>query len=346
MKKTTLLLLFIFLAQAIYAQQPYYDDVDLTKTGLALRDELAQKIIETHTNLLEYSPGVWEASRITDVDPNDNSKVLLLYGYENGTDSDVTNDLNRDKYQNGGQVGDWNREHTYPKSLGNPNLGESGPGSDAHHLRPTDVQRNGARGNRKFAAGSGNSGTVGENWYPGDAWKGDVARMLMYMYLHYGERCLPSNVIVGSTNGTDGNMIDLLLQWNAEDPVSAVEDQRNAYHDSDGQYAQGNRNPFIDNPYLATAIWGGPEAEDRWGTLGIASAKANQFKIYPNPAHNTVNVSSTLPVEEIRLYDISGRLLETYHHEKSIDVSTLHQGVYVLDIQNKNSNEVHKLMVR
>ena len=168
MKKTTLLLLFIFLAQAIYAQQPYYDDVDLTKTGLALRDELAQKIIETHTNLLEYSPGVWEASRITDVDPNDNSKVLLLYGYENGTDSDVTNDLNRDKYQNGGQVGDWNREHTYPKSLGNPNLGESGPGSDAHHLRPTDVQRNGARGNRKFAAGSGNSGTVGENWYPGD----------------------------------------------------------------------------------------------------------------------------------------------------------------------------------
>ena len=24
------------------------------------------------------------------------------------------------------------------------------------------------------------------HWYPGDEWKGDVARMMMYMYLRYG----------------------------------------------------------------------------------------------------------------------------------------------------------------
>ena len=36
--------------------------------------------------------------------------------------------------------GDWNREHTYAKSLGTPNLGTSGPGADAHHLRPSDVE--------------------------------------------------------------------------------------------------------------------------------------------------------------------------------------------------------------
>ena len=28
--------------------------------------------------------------------------------------------------------------------------------------------------------------------------------------------------------------------------------------------AQGNRNPFIDNPYLATRIWGGNSADDSW----------------------------------------------------------------------------------
>ncbi len=28
---------------------------------------------------------------------------------------------------------------------------------------------------------------------------------------------------------------------------------------------QGNRNPFIDNPAFATSIWGGPQAEDRFG---------------------------------------------------------------------------------
>ncbi len=52
-------------------------------------------------------------------------------------------------------------------------------------------------------------------------------------------------------------MIDLFLEWNAEDPVSDFERQRNTYHDSQQTYAQGNRNPFIDNAYLATRIWGG-----------------------------------------------------------------------------------------
>jgi len=250
----------------LYAQQSYYNDVDLNKTGLDLRDELAAKITNTHTNFLSYTPGIWEASRITDQDPDNPDNVILLYGWENGFDSNPTNDISRSKNDNGGATGDWNREHTYPKSLGNPNLGTMGPGSDAHHLRPTDVQRNANRGNRKFADGNGNSGTTGQgNWYPGDEWKGDVARMILYMYLRYGNRCLPKNVIVGATNAIDTNMIDLLLKWNVEDRVSVLEDNRNFYHDSNKTYAQGNRNPFIDNPYLATIIWGGPTAEDRWG---------------------------------------------------------------------------------
>ena len=111
---------------------------------------------------------------------------------------------------------------------------------------------------------SGNSGDVGSgNWYPGDEWKGDVARMIMYMYLRYGTRCLPSNVAIGTTNSIDSNMIDLLLEWNVEDPVSDFEKQRNTYHENtSNMYAQGNRNPFIDNPAFATSIWGGTQAED------------------------------------------------------------------------------------
>jgi len=61
-------------------------------------------------------------------------------------------------------------------------------------------------------------------------------------------------------------MIDLFLKWNVEDPVSELEKSRNTYHENTtNQYAQGNRNPFIDNPYLATRIWGGDSAEDLWG---------------------------------------------------------------------------------
>ena len=261
--------LFIFLMSSfLYAQIPaYYNDVNLNQTGQDLKDELAVKIIATHTNFLSYTPGVWEALQQADLDPNNSNNVLLIYGY-NDADGDPKTDRTRGKFDNGGGVGLWNREHTYPRSLGNPNLGSSGPGSDAHHLRASDGQMNSSRSNRIFADGSGNAAITAQgHFYPGDEWKGDVARMMMFMYLRYGTQCLPNNVGDGNAVAGDANMIDLFLQWNAEDPVNAFEDNRNIVIAG----IQGNRNPFIDNPALATQIWGGPQAEDRFGGQGSAT---------------------------------------------------------------------------
>ncbi|MGG6229655.1 endonuclease [Tenacibaculum sp. SDUM215027] len=237
----------------------YYKDVDFTLTGTSLKDALATEIIDSHTVFLDYTPDVWNVLKQSDLDLNDNSKVVLIYGYDD-TDGNYVTDRTRDKDVNGGNTGDWNREHVYPKALGNPNLGTSGAGADAHHLRPSDVTFNNQRSSKKFADGSGNAGDVSGNWYPGDEWKGDVARMIMYMYLRYGSQCLPKNVAVGSVVASDSNMINLLLEWNVEDPVSGLEKQRNNVVANE----QGNRNPFIDNPYLATVIWSGNEAENTW----------------------------------------------------------------------------------
>lgn len=297
--------LLLFVANLTYAQIPtYYNDVDLTLTGTALKNALATKITTTHTNFLSYTPGVWEALMVTDEDPSNASNVLLIYGYNDGDGNYVT-DRSRGKTLNGGTPGThWNREHTYPKSLGTPNLGTSGPGSDAHHLRPSDVTMNSNRGSLKFIDGSGNAAVTGSGWYPGDEWKGDVARMIMYMYVRYGTRCLPSNVAIGTTNSIDSNMIDLLLEWNVEDPVSDFEKDRNTYHENTSNtYAQGNRNPFIDNPAFATSIWGGTQAEDFFSAslatcddLFISeylegSSNNKYIEIY-NPTDVSINLSS------------------------------------------------------
>jgi chitodextrinase len=157
-------------------------------------------------------------------------------------------------------------------------------------LRPCDSQRNSSRGNKKFIAGSGNSGATGTGWYPGDEWKGDVARIIMYMYLRYDERTLPSNVGFGSNSDTPDDMIDLFLQWNADDPVSTIEKQRNPYHENTSNSdAQGNRNPFIDNPRLATRIWGGPEAEDIWGIYSNTDTEAPSVPTGLNASNITTN---------------------------------------------------------
>ena len=299
MKLKLPLLLTLLVSISALSQVPsYYNDINITLTGTALKTELATKIINTHTTSLSYTPGVWNALKQTDLDPNDNTKVILLYGSNDGDGNYIT-DRTRGKDLNGGTAGtQWNREHTFPKSLGNPNLGTSGPGSDAHHLRACDITLNQNRGSLLFIDGSGVAGSVGSGFYPGDEWKGDVARMVMYMYLRYGSRCNPNQVAIGTTNSTDANMIDLLLEWNAEDPVSDYETQRNTALES----LQGNRNPFIDNPAFATTIWGGVQAETKFNSASdcselfiseyIEGAGNNKFLEIYNPSGSSINLAN------------------------------------------------------
>jgi len=282
MIKKLLSILFIVSFTVTIAQESYYNDVDKTLSGEALKAALATKITATHTTALVYTPGVWEACKATDKNPSNSNEVLLIYGWENGTDGTIINDRERGIDNNGGGQGEWNREHVFSRSLGNPNLEFTGPGADAHNLRPADASLNSERSNRKFGLGSGNSGNSTDTYpgntafYPGDEWKGDVARMMMYMYLRYGDQCLPTAVGVGSTTFTGDDMIDLFLKWNVEDPVSDFEKGRNTFHEdaTNNTYAQGNRNPFIDNPYLATRIWGGDSAEDVWGIYTSSDTEA------------------------------------------------------------------------
>lgn len=357
-----LLLTFsISFAQSNAPATPYYDGFNWALTGTSLKAALASKITTTHTNLLSYTPGIWEACRATDLDPSNSNNVLLVYGFESGADGDVTNDRVRSKTANSGNAGDWNREHVYAKSLATPilqdggsaNTSSSDAGEDAHHLRSADVQRNATRGNLKFATGSGNSQAVTGGWYPGDEWKGDIARMMMYMYLRYGAQCLPINVGTGSVVATDANMLNLFLQWNVEDPVSAFEDNRNTYHNATtNTYAQGNRNPFIDNPYLATAIWGGTAAENRWPTVlsnNIFNA-LEAISVYPNPTNDqNIRIDSAVQLDQIQLININGQVMMEIKNpnfeNNSLTLENLNHGFYFLKLSSDNESITKKVIV-
>lgn len=367
----TILSVTIGIAQSGAPAVPYYNGFNWNQSGNTLRDALATKITSTHTNFLTYTPGIWEASKITDLDPTDvtNTNVLLLYGFSNNICPTSTADDNdhrrRDKNANGGGTScQWNREHTYAKSLGTPVLdddattsgGVSDAGEDAHHLRAADVQRNGTRGNRRFTDGSGNSNNVGADWYPGDEWKGDVARMMMYMYLRYGSQCLPTGVAKTgiATVSTDTNMVQLFLEWNAQDPVSQYEDNRNTYHGNTANtYAQGNRNPFIDNPYLATVIWGGPVAENRWPGIFLSTDNFQLFadlNIYPNPtSDHRINIETPTKLDQIEIINVNGQIMQQISQPKAnqniYTIENLTKGFYFLKLNSDKQTIVKKIMV-
>ncbi|MEH6964593.1 endonuclease [Priestia megaterium] len=218
------------------------------KTGNTLKTEL-HNIIDHHTEL-SYS-AVWEALKKTDEDPANVNNVILLYTGRSQV-----------KSTNGGGVDDWNREHVWAKSHGD--FGTAmGPGTDLHHLRPTDVSVNSTRGNLDFDnGGTEHSEALGnyfdsDSWEPRDEVKGDVARMLFYMVVRYegdvsDEPDLELNNTVNNGTAPYHGKLSVLLQWNAQDPVDDRERRRNDIIYSDYQH---NRNPFIDHPEWVNEIW-------------------------------------------------------------------------------------------
>jgi endonuclease I len=227
--------------------EPYYANA-AGRTGAALRTAL-HNIIKVQTTI-SYDQ-VWDALKDTDQDPNNANNVILLYSGRS-----------QSKTSNGGGANDWNREHVWAKSHGDFGTA-TGPGTDVHHLRPEDVTVNSARGNKDFdTGGSAVSEAPGcltdsDSFEPRAAVKGDVARMIMYMAIRYegddGWPDLELNNVVGNGAAPRMGRLTVLLQWSRQDPPDAFEKRRN-----DRIYAtwQHNRNPFIDHPEWATAIWG------------------------------------------------------------------------------------------
>lgn len=216
----------------------YYSDLGLSQNEEVNFSQLEKHTIKNHTTILSYGQRhtyLYNA----DADLTNSDNVILMYSGESRFWQEYSSGTNSYMPQT------FNTEHIYPQSKLNSELAVT----DLHHLRSTDANVNSERLNYPFIDGEGSYKLVNDDsWYPGDDWRGDIARMIFYLNVRYGETFEK----VGG--------LDLFLEWNIADPVSEFEEQRNTVIEG----AQGVRNPFIDNPYIATIIWGGAAAENKW----------------------------------------------------------------------------------
>ena len=234
--------------------------------------------------------GLWTAYQTTDVYPSDSTgkagKIWDMYSDCLFTPTGKGTGKQCGTYS--GVCDCFNREHSLPKSW----FSEKTPAYyDLGHIVPTDGKVNGMRSNYVFgecASGYATWGTgklgnakavtttnvkgsstitttfTGTAFEPADKYKGDFARMYMYMVIRYKPGNSNSVDLAaageGSTmfNSTDTNYgltdysIALLMKWHRQDPVSQKEIDRN----NGMETTQGNRNPFIDYPCLAEYLWG------------------------------------------------------------------------------------------
>lgn len=250
--------------------QKYYSGITAT-SGDALLGQVHDLITTTHTYYSSYDD-CKNTKYVYLTDPGPNGGALEFY-----TQQSIMSFS--------GNPGTWNREHVWCKSLSNGmwtsvSGGTRNGGTDLHHIRPAEGSLNSTRGSYKFGKADGGKeawskdtsnknvavgGHIsGSTFEPLDKVKGDVARIVFYVYTHYNTY---ANVH-GTTNGSGGAFgtlkfnnivslaepaaIKLLLEWNAADPVDQIEITRN----NEVYKIQGNRNPFIDHPEYANAIWG------------------------------------------------------------------------------------------
>lgn len=186
-----------------------------------------------------------------------------------------------------------NREHIWCKA--DASFYQLGGGCDLHHLRPSINFVNSAKSYYPFGYVQGKyqdakAIEVDENevcWYTDnskvfevkDDVKGDVARILLYVYCRWGQPNLYSDVagsklpkLDSDDNLNYGEKVvenrDVLLQWMYDDPVDEWEMGRNDQVEN----VQGNRNVFIDYPELAWLMFGLEVPSDMDTPSGMAKA--------------------------------------------------------------------------
>ena len=251
----------------------YYASVDNSYKGETLWTSLHEATYIPKENITSYGElrYVEKGHPYSDASPTDDTKFIDFY-----------TGINFESAWGNGTA--WNREHVWCTS--HSWWGPSAPsdssrhgGSDLHHLRPEIASINKSRNNSKYGevenrqtlakyynAEDGTKATA-ENgtlygyldgkvisegvFEPTDRVKGDVARIIMYLLVRYKGETTPVTNIIHTEEGTAEAAYELLLKWHEQDPVSNFEIRRN--HRT--YLIQGNRNPFIDIPNYAPAIF-------------------------------------------------------------------------------------------
>ena len=231
----------------------------LGKKGVELQNGLSILMANTQTSITSYGDLKTKLSS-TDNDLMDDNSMITLY--------------TRDIIDGTWNESLWNREHVWCKNHSNGlyttiNDSARNAGSDIHHVRPALMTINSTRSNVPYGVVDKSSATqigdtgnyFGKNIFePSDEIKGDIARILMYVYVRYSSSLnstydtitdkrgdLRITDIVTTPSGLEEDAWNLLLSWNDLDPVNYLEMNRN----KEGQKLQYNRNVFIDHQEFA-----------------------------------------------------------------------------------------------
>ncbi|MEO2056486.1 MAG: T9SS type A sorting domain-containing protein [Flavobacteriaceae bacterium] len=79
-------------------------------------------------------------------------------------------------------------------------------------------------------------------------------------------------------------------------------------------------------------------------SLGLEDQVIFDYKIYPNPTSNVINIQGDISDLKVIIYDVLGKVLMQGEAQERIDISFLNKGTYFISLTNNSINSTHKII--
>jgi hypothetical protein len=256
-------------------------------------------------------------------------------------------------YQNGGTNG-MNTEHSYPVAKGATQ--GTNAHSDMHHLYPTRILVNEARGDKPFRDIPDN---LTQKWFlnnqtmssipdqnrdayaestadafePRESSKGEIARSVFYLYTVYRNQA----------NAADPNFFEIqrltLCQWDAQDPADDAELQKTW---KIAVYQDGKPNPYVLDCTLARRSWCPDVASSCQSGVGQPAAEPELDATILGTPGESVWLQVTLPGAgdlRWRVFTSMGHLVD------ESEIRDLPEGIHVLPLKPNDTPGIQFLEI-
>jgi hypothetical protein len=71
----------------------------------------------------------------------------------------------------------------------------------------------------------------------------------------------------------------------------------------------------------------------------------NKLTLYPNPVSSLLHIKSDLVIQNIRIFDFTGKQMDLKNFDdKTVDVSALQDGIYIIEIQTNTTKFTSKFI--
>ena len=102
---------------------------------------------------------------------------------------------------------------------------------------------------------------------------------------------------------------------------------------------------FVNNSFYGYKLYLDNIRIEKESIAGLTVNKSIDFKLYPNPVENVLNIQTNDKISELTIYDLNGKIVLQSDHNQ-VDASILQAGFYTIKISTEKGTGFQKLIKR